>query len=122
MRAVGELFPDMSLADDVALGGFPANDADGTPLVGPVPDIAGLYVNSGHGPLGWTFSHGAAQIIADLASGIKPEIDIEGLSVTRATAQLFLRRGAPNYAAAIRCRVVGLRQADRRRSTRPWLR
>ena len=96
MRArVGELFPDMSLADDVSPWvGFRPMTPDGTPLVGPVPDIAGLYVNSGHGPLGWTFSHGAAQIIADLASGIKPEIDIEGLSVTRATAQLFLRRGA----------------------------
>jgi glycine/D-amino acid oxidase-like deaminating enzyme len=44
--------------------------------------------------LGWTFSHGAAQIVADLASGITPALDIEGLSVTRAMARMFSGRGA----------------------------
>lgn len=96
MRArVGELFPDMALADDVSPWvGFRPMTPDGTPLIGPVPHIAGLYVNSGHGPLGWTFSHGAAQIIADLATGITPAIDIGGLGVTRAMVRLFSGRSA----------------------------
>ena len=96
MRArVGELFPDMALADEVSPWvGFRPMTPDGTPLIGPVPHIAGLYVNSGHGPLGWTFSHGAAQIIADLATGITPAIDIGGLGVTRAMVRLFSGRSA----------------------------
>ena len=96
MRArVGELFPDLTLPDNVSPWvGFRPMTPDGAPLIGPVPNVAGLYVNSGHGPLGWTFSHGAAQIVADLASGITPALDIEGLSVTRAMARIFSRRGA----------------------------
>ena len=90
---VGELFPGLPLVDELSPWvGFRPMTPDGAPLIGPVPHIAGLYVNSGHGPLGWTFSHGAAQIIADLASGITPEIDIGGLSVTRAMARLFSKR------------------------------
>lgn len=91
MRArVNELFPDLPLADNLSPWvGFRPMTPDGTPLIGPVADIAGLYVNSGHGPLGWTFSHGAAQIVADLASGITPEINIEGLSATRSMTRIF---------------------------------
>ena len=96
MRArVSELFPDLPLGDDVSPWvGFRPMTPDGTPLIGPVANIAGLYVNSGHGPLGWTFSHGAAQIVADLASGITPEIDIEGLGGARAMTRLFATSGA----------------------------
>jgi D-amino-acid dehydrogenase len=34
-----------------------------------------LYLNTGHGTLGWTMSCGSAKAIADLVSGRKPEVD-----------------------------------------------
>lgn len=34
-----------------------------------------LFVNSGHGTLGWTMSCGSGQVLADLVSGRSPEID-----------------------------------------------
>lgn len=34
-----------------------------------------LYLNTGHGTLGWTMSCGAGKAVADLVSGRKPEVD-----------------------------------------------
>ena len=59
------------------------------------------------------------QIIADLASGITPEIDIEGFGCD-AHGALFLN-AADWCFSAIKCRVAGRRQADRRRSIHPGL-
>src|SRR5271169_2962587 len=38
-----------------------------------------LYLNSGHGHIGWTMSHGSAKITADLIAGRKAEIPMDGL-------------------------------------------
>jgi D-amino-acid dehydrogenase len=38
-----------------------------------------LYLNVGHGHVGWTMSCGSGKFVADLVSGRKPEIDSEGL-------------------------------------------
>jgi D-amino-acid dehydrogenase len=48
--------------------------ADGLPTIGPTP-LAGLYVNAGHGHLGWTHATGSARLLADLLRGREPEID-----------------------------------------------
>ncbi|WP_421848914.1 D-amino acid dehydrogenase [Marinomonas sp.] len=55
---------------------------DGTPVVGRT-GIDGLYLNTGHGTLGWTMSCGSASVIADIMSGDKTEIDSQDLSVQR---------------------------------------
>jgi D-amino-acid dehydrogenase len=47
----------------------------GTPLIGPT-SIGGLWVNAGHGHLGWTLSCGSGRVMADLISGRKPEIEL----------------------------------------------
>jgi D-amino-acid dehydrogenase len=39
-----------------------------------------FYLNSGHGHIGWTMSHGSARITADLIAGRTPEIPLEGLT------------------------------------------
>jgi len=36
---------------------------------------ANLYLNTGHGTLGWTHACGSGRAIADIVSGRKPEID-----------------------------------------------
>jgi D-amino-acid dehydrogenase len=35
-----------------------------------------LYLNTGHGTLGWTMAAGSGKAIADIVSGTKPEIDL----------------------------------------------
>ncbi|AIC30000.1 alanine racemase domain-containing protein (plasmid) [Rhizobium etli bv. mimosae str. IE4771] len=55
---------------------------DGTPVIGPTT-ISSLYLNTGHGTLGWTMSTGSARVISDLVSGRKPEIDATELAVAR---------------------------------------
>jgi len=47
---------------------------DGRPFIGPCA-IDGLYVNAGHGHLGWTQAVGSALLLADLVSGRPPAID-----------------------------------------------
>jgi D-amino-acid dehydrogenase len=42
-----------------------------------------LWLNTGHGTLGWTMSCGSGRVLADLVSGRKPEIDTQGLDITR---------------------------------------
>jgi D-amino-acid dehydrogenase len=55
---------------------------DGTPIVGQTP-LSNLLLATGHGTLGWTMAAGTGRVIADLVSGRKPEIDIEGLTMAR---------------------------------------
>ena len=55
---------------------------DGTPIVGRTP-LRNLYLNTGHGTLGWTMSCGSAQLLADLMSSKQPAIRADDLSVGR---------------------------------------
>ena len=55
---------------------------DGTPIIGPT-DLGNLYLNTGHGTLGWTMAAGSGRYLADLICGIQPKIDTEGLSLAR---------------------------------------
>ncbi|WP_348635343.1 D-amino acid dehydrogenase [Herbaspirillum sp. LeCh32-8] len=55
---------------------------DGTPVVGATP-VPNLYINTGHGTLGWTMSCGSGQLLSDLISGRRPAIASDDLSVAR---------------------------------------
>jgi D-amino-acid dehydrogenase len=59
---------------------------DGPPLLGKT-GIDGLLVNIGHGSTGWTMSCGCARVLAALASGDDPGIDLDGLTLGRLTAE-----------------------------------
>jgi D-amino-acid dehydrogenase len=48
--------------------------ADGTPYIG-ASAIGGLWVNAGHGHLGWTQAAGSASLLAQLMSGAPAAID-----------------------------------------------
>ncbi len=58
---------------------------DGTPVIGPSP-YANLFLATGHGTLGWTMSAGTGQVLADVVSGRKPDIDLAGLTYARYAA------------------------------------
>jgi len=55
---------------------------DGTPILGGTR-YPSLYLNTGHGTLGWTMSLGSGRFVTDLISGRRPDIDPEGLGVER---------------------------------------
>jgi D-amino-acid dehydrogenase len=71
---------------------------DGTPIVGPTP-VKGLWLNTGHGTLGWTMACGSGKLLADLVSGASPAIRADDLSVARYLRQTH-RHPLPRPATA----------------------
>jgi D-amino-acid dehydrogenase len=55
---------------------------DGTPVVGRTP-LPNLYLNTGHGTLGWTMAAGSARVLADIVSGRRTDIDSADLGLAR---------------------------------------
>ncbi|MCB1497843.1 MAG: D-amino acid dehydrogenase [Bauldia sp.] len=54
--------------------------SSGNPYVGPT-QVKNLYLNCGHGHLGWTLACGSSHLLADVVSGRKPAIDMTGLTL-----------------------------------------
>ncbi|MET4634569.1 D-amino acid dehydrogenase [Kaistia defluvii] len=55
---------------------------DGTPVIG-ATEYSNLYLNTGHGTLGWTMACGSGKLLADLIDGKKPDIQSDDLSLAR---------------------------------------
>ncbi len=74
LRRVGRLFP---LAGDASRAelwaGLRPSTPSNVPLIGRTR-YANLYLNTGHGTLGWTHACGSARALADLVSGRRPEV------------------------------------------------
>lgn len=73
---VRQIFPRLVFQDEAIerwAGLRPATPGN-VPLIGPTR-IARLFVNTGHGTLGWTMAVGSGQLIADLIAGRQPAID-----------------------------------------------
>jgi D-amino-acid dehydrogenase len=84
---VNDLFPG---AGDTAKASFWTGlrpmTPDGTPIVGRTR-LRNLYLNTGHGTLGWTMACGSAQLLADLMSRKRPAIASSDLALARYTDQ-----------------------------------
>ncbi|MDQ0319091.1 D-amino-acid dehydrogenase [Pararhizobium capsulatum DSM 1112] len=81
-HSVTDLFPGGDIAKATFWSGLRPMTPDGTPVIGPTK-IGGLFLNTGHGTLGWTMSTGSARVINDLVSGRKPDIDATDLAIAR---------------------------------------
>jgi D-amino-acid dehydrogenase len=81
-HSVTDLFPGGDVSKASFWSGLRPMTPDGTPVIG-ATEVAGLFLNTGHGTLGWTMSSGSARLIADLVSGRTPEIDATDLAVAR---------------------------------------
>ncbi len=83
-RSLRDLFP---LAGDVKRAsywcGLRPMTPDGTPVLGRSGPYANLFLNTGHGTLGWTMAAGSGRVLADLVSGRQPEIETADLSLRR---------------------------------------
>jgi D-amino-acid dehydrogenase len=62
---------------------------DGTPIVG-ATRLADLFLNTGHGTLGWTMACGAGKAVADVVCGKPTDIDMDGLGLDRFGSLLSL--------------------------------
>jgi len=75
VRRSAELMPDAAYWDksEFWTGLRPATPSN-VPYIGK-SHFANLYLNTGHGTLGWTHSCGSAAALADIMAGRKPEVD-----------------------------------------------
>lgn len=55
---------------------------DGTPIVG-ATRLRNLFLNTGHGTLGWTMACGSGRLLADLIAKKRPQISAAGLDISR---------------------------------------
>lgn len=81
-RVVSDLFPGGDLAQAEFWTGLRPMTPDGTPIIGGTA-IPNLFLNTGHGTLGWTMAAGSAQLLADLMTGRRPAIGTDGLAHER---------------------------------------
>jgi D-amino-acid dehydrogenase len=81
-HSVMDLFPGGDPKTASFWSGLRPMTPDGPPIIGRT-GVRNLFLNTGHGTLGWTMSCGSARVIADLISGRKPEIETEDLELAR---------------------------------------
>jgi D-amino-acid dehydrogenase len=82
-HVVADLFPkggDLSQAEGWT--GLRPMTPDGTPVMGPTR-YPNLFLNTGHGTLGWTMACGSGRAVADLVTGAAPDISFDGLTAAR---------------------------------------
>src|SRR5690606_21468017 len=78
-----DLFPGSRKTGDVGFWtGLRPKTPDSTPVVG-ATRLPNLFLNTGHGTLGWTMACGSGQLIADIVSGKPTAIRSDDLSIHR---------------------------------------
>jgi D-amino-acid dehydrogenase len=79
--------PEAALQSAERWSGLRPSTPDGPPIIGRIAR-ENLFINAGHGTLGWTMACGAGQVIADLVSGKPAAVDAAPFSAGR-----YERRG-----------------------------
>ncbi len=97
-KVVSDLFPGGDLPRATFWTGLRPMTPDSTPIVG-ATRYPNLFLNTGHGTLGWTMACGSGKLISDLVTGQRPEIRTDGLAMDRYT-QGTSRTARPSPATA----------------------
>jgi D-amino-acid dehydrogenase len=75
MRRVVDIFPDLSTVSDIEYwAGLRPSTPSNVPLIGRT-QVPNLWINGGHGTLGWTLACGSAAVLADLMQGRTADVD-----------------------------------------------
>ena len=77
-----DLFPGGDLEKASFWTGLRPMTPDSTPIIG-ATRFKNLFLNTGHGTLGWTMACGSGKLMSDLVLNKTPEISTEGLSLQR---------------------------------------
>ncbi|MBL0375247.1 D-amino acid dehydrogenase [Rhizobium sp. KVB221] len=81
-HSVTDLFPGGDVSKATFWSGLRPMTPDGTPVIGRTK-FSNLYLNTGHGTLGWTMSCGSGRLLSDIVSGRKPDIESADLALSR---------------------------------------
>ena len=80
LQTMRNLFPDgADWSQATYWAGLRPMTPEGTPILGR-SRMTNLWFNTGQGHMGWTMSHGAARITADLIGGKTPPIPLDGMT------------------------------------------
>lgn len=83
LHCLNDLFPKATSAGETGFwSGLRPMTPDGPPILG-ATRVSNLFLNTGHGTLGWTMACGSAAVTAAIISGDRPPIDINGLGLER---------------------------------------
>jgi D-amino-acid dehydrogenase len=82
MGSLTDLFPHANVEEVAKWACIRPQTPDGPPIIGRT-EISNLYLNTGHGTLGWTQGAGSAYVLADIMEGRETEIRISGLELSR---------------------------------------
>jgi D-amino-acid dehydrogenase len=83
LKAALALFPHIGQPEEPEFwAGLRPSTPDSVPVIGKTK-IDNLYLNTGHGTLGWTMACGSGKVMADLVAGKEPEISLNGLEINR---------------------------------------
>ncbi len=83
VRRTLELFPGVSNPELASYwAGLRPSTPGNLPYIGR-SRVANLYLNTGHGTLGWTHACGSGRALAQIISGQKPEVDFEFCGLER---------------------------------------
>jgi D-amino-acid dehydrogenase len=84
LHCIRGLFPDGGNYDKATRwAGLRPMTPKGTPIIGK-GSRRNLYLNTGHGHIGWTMSLGSASLLADVVARRRPAIDMRGLTLSDA--------------------------------------
>ncbi|MBU1235468.1 MAG: D-amino acid dehydrogenase [Gammaproteobacteria bacterium] len=74
VRRTRAIFPELKSGEPELWTGLRPSTPSNVPLIGGTR-LSNLYLNTGHGTLGWTMACGTGRLLADLLSGRAPDID-----------------------------------------------
>ncbi len=84
LHSLNDLFPGAAVqgAETNFWSGLRPMTPDSTPIIG-ATRLPNLFLNAGHGTLGWTMACGSGRLIASLIGGTPPPIDHADLALSR---------------------------------------
>jgi D-amino-acid dehydrogenase len=85
LNAALQLFPQMKPVESQAefWTGLRPMSSDGSPILGQAGRFKNLYLNTGHGSLGWTLAAGSASAVADQICDGASQFDLTPFSIKR---------------------------------------
>jgi D-amino-acid dehydrogenase len=74
LRRIRTLFPRIAPGEVTTWAGLRPATPSNVPVIGRTR-LANLFLNTGHGTLGWTLACGSGRALADIVSGRRPDVD-----------------------------------------------
>jgi D-amino-acid dehydrogenase len=83
LHCLNDLFPGAAETRETGYwSGLRPMTPDGPPIIG-ATKVKNLFLNTGHGTLGWTMACGSGAVAAAMISGKQPPIPVDGLGLDR---------------------------------------